>query len=173
MEECSHLNRELLFSSFWRNLFLNLCSTIHFLMAEVQRSSEWNGHLQPLWGCQATRVCLLCHSSSPQPPLPWARAETPRASPSMRQQSRLAHGCCGVLEIQLLCQPNDTVLPFCELHWELVISCKDLLFSSPITFIKFYKAITYHLNTYHCSTVFLHYFLYWYIAKGPVLNPGW
>lgn len=35
------------FPSFWRYLLLNLCNVNHFLRAEVQRSTEWNGHLNP------------------------------------------------------------------------------------------------------------------------------
>lgn len=66
----------------------------------------------------------------------------------------------GVLEIQLSCQPNDTVLPFCELRCadrSLLLSARIYFFSQ--THRLFYKAITYHLNTYRCSTVFLQYFL--------------
>lgn len=129
------------FSSFWRHLLLNLYSTIHFLRAEVQRSPEWNAHLQPIRGCPATWGCLLCHSSSAWPSLPCAKAKTLPALPSTKQQSMtpalvLCELCCGVLGIQLPCQPDDTVLPFCELHCadsSLLVPARIYFFPNSIT----------------------------------------
>lgn len=82
--------------------------------------------------------------------LPHAKAETFQHAQAWSRSPWLQTSFCtcfadGVLVIQLSCQPNDTVLPFCELRCtdrSLLVSARIYSFPRPITcFIKLSRTI--------------------------------
>lgn len=133
-------------------------ASIHFFAVEVQRSFEHGADIcNPFGGAKPREsvwtyaLSLQVCSSLVRLSLPRVKAETLPACPSTKQQpvtSQTSFCTCfsdGVLVIQLSCQPNDTVLPFCELccaDRSLLVSARIYFFPRPITcFIKLSRTI--------------------------------
>lgn len=160
MEESSYLRYTgCCFCPSSEDLSSRFCAaSIHFFVVEVRRSSEHAADIcTPVGGAkphESVRTCALSlqiFSCLACPSLPRARAETLPACPCMKQESvtsQTAFCTCfagGVLAIQPSYQPNDAVLPFCELRCadsSLLVSARIYFFPRPITcFIKLSRTI--------------------------------